>query len=103
MKVPCVDPQSSREMRCLLVSFECRCRLRKGPGLTLGRDDMLRTACWRDMIGLSNHALSRSASRPLASFFEARPTETRFLVEVSTITLVKSSGVSRGVRVTTAR
>ena len=42
--------------------------------LTLGKDDMLNIACWRDIIGLSNHALCLSASNPLTWFLEARPT-----------------------------
>ena len=68
-------------------------------GLTLGRDDMISMACWRDMIGLSNQALSLSAKILLVLLLEALPTIILLLVEESSSFLTKSPGLERGVSV----
>ena len=69
-------------------------------GLTLGRDDMLSMACWRDIMGLSNQALSLSAKIFLVLLLEALPTITLLLVEQSSSFLTNSPGLERGVSVT---
>lgn len=52
------------------------------------------------MIGLSNHALSLAATRPLVVFLDARPTSMCFVLGLSTNTLSFSSGAFIGVKVT---
>ena len=68
-------------------------------GPTRGRDDMLSMACWRDIIGLSNQALSLSAKIFLILLLEALPTIILLLVELSSSFLTRSPGFERGVRV----
>ena len=63
---------------------------------------MVKIACLRDMIGLSNQALSTFATSPFSAFLDALPTTTLDFEELILKTRRKSVEGERGVNVIVA-
>ncbi len=88
------------EVDSLKPSAELLASSNQGASSTSWESELkLKLACLRDMIGLSNQALSTFATSPLSAFFEARPTITVVLDGPSLKVRRKSVGVDRGVNV----